>query len=107
MNRYNTRMEQNRKAMLAYILPFIIIYGLMFFLFRGLSKGGGIMGVGKSNAKIYNVEKVVRSDDAEIILGGYNPKVVYDERKDDVEVSLDKTQLVKEISVQTDDAPTL
>ncbi|MBR4342156.1 MAG: ATP-dependent zinc metalloprotease FtsH [Lachnospiraceae bacterium] len=42
---------------LAYILPFIIIYGLMFFLFRGLSKGGGIMGVGKSNAKIYNVEK--------------------------------------------------
>ena len=42
---------------LAYILPFIIIYGLMFFLFRGLSKGGGIMGVGKSNAKIYKVEK--------------------------------------------------
>ncbi|MBR4776236.1 MAG: ATP-dependent zinc metalloprotease FtsH, partial [Lachnospiraceae bacterium] len=42
---------------LAYILPFIIIYGLMFFLFRGLSKGGGIMGVGKSNAKIYNIEK--------------------------------------------------
>ena len=42
---------------LAYILPFIIIYGLMFLLFRGLSKGGGIMGVGKSNAKIYNVEK--------------------------------------------------
>ena len=42
---------------LAYILPFVIIYGLMFFLFRGLSKGGGIMGVGKSNAKIYNVEK--------------------------------------------------
>ncbi len=42
---------------LAYILPFVIIYGLMFLLFRGLSKGGGIMGVGKSNAKIYNVEK--------------------------------------------------
>ncbi len=42
---------------LAYVLPFVIIYGLMFFLFRGLSKGGGIMGVGKSNAKIYNVEK--------------------------------------------------
>ena len=42
---------------LAYILPFIIIYGLMFLLFRGISKGGGIMGVGKSNAKIYNVEK--------------------------------------------------
>jgi len=42
---------------LAYILPFIIIYGLMFFLFRGISKGGGIMGVGKSNAKVYNMEK--------------------------------------------------
>ncbi len=42
---------------LAYVLPFVIIYGLMFFLFRGLSKGGGIMGVGKSNAKIYNVEQ--------------------------------------------------
>ena len=56
--------------------------------------------------EIFNVEKVVRSDDAQIILGGYNPSVVYDERKDDVEVSIDKTQLVKEISIEHEDVPT-
>lgn len=43
--------------LLAYVLPFALIYGLMYFLFRGISKGGGVMGVGKSNAKVYNVEK--------------------------------------------------
>lgn len=44
--------------LLAYVLPFVIIYVIMFFLFRMLTKGGGGMmgGVGKSNAKIY-VEK--------------------------------------------------
>ncbi len=42
---------------LAYVLPFVLIYGAMMLLFRGLSKGGGVMGVGKSNAKIYNMEK--------------------------------------------------
>ena len=60
----------------------------------------------RDEIEIFNVEKVVRSDDAQIILGGYNPSVVYDERKDDVEVSIDKTQLVKEISIEHDDAPT-
>lgn len=39
------------------ILPFIAIYGVMWFLFRTISKNsGGVMGVGKSNAKVY-VEK--------------------------------------------------
>ena len=40
-------------SMLGYILPFIIIYGIFFFMMRGK---GGMMGVGKSNAKMY-VEK--------------------------------------------------
>ncbi|MDF2609546.1 MAG: ATP-dependent metalloprotease FtsH, partial [Lachnospiraceae bacterium] len=41
-----------------YVLPFVIIYVVMYFLFKTISKnGGGMMGgVGKSNAKVY-VEK--------------------------------------------------
>ncbi|MBO4497436.1 MAG: ATP-dependent zinc metalloprotease FtsH [Lachnospiraceae bacterium] len=44
---------------LAYGLPFIIIYVLMYFFMRTITKsgGGGLMGVGKSNAKLYEVEK--------------------------------------------------
>lgn len=44
--------------LVAYVLPFVIIYALMFVVFRMLTKnGGGMMGgVGKSNAKVY-VEK--------------------------------------------------
>lgn len=43
--------------LVTYILPFVIIWVAMWFLFRMISKsGGGMMGVGKSNAKIY-VEK--------------------------------------------------
>jgi cell division protease FtsH len=40
---------------LVWILPFALIYGVMFLLFRSISKsgGGGIGGIGKSNAKIY------------------------------------------------------
>ena len=38
---------------LSYILPLVVMVGLMLFLFRGM---GGIGGVGKSNAKVY-VEK--------------------------------------------------
>lgn len=44
---------------ISWILPLVLIYGIMFFLFKMLSKngGGGLMGgVGKSNAKVY-VEK--------------------------------------------------
>lgn len=40
---------------LIYILPFVLIYFVMWFLFKMISKnGGGMMGgVGKSNAKVY------------------------------------------------------
>jgi cell division protease FtsH len=39
------------------VLPFILIYVVMWFLFKAISKNsGGVMGVGKSNAKVY-VEK--------------------------------------------------
>ena len=43
---------------LAWVLPFVAIYVVMWFLFKMISKnGGGMMGgVGKSNAKVY-VEK--------------------------------------------------
>ncbi len=37
-----------------YVLPFIFIYFMFSFVFRKISKGGGMMGsVGKSNAKMY------------------------------------------------------
>ena len=36
------------------LLPFILIYGIMWLLFRNISKNsGGVMGVGKSRAKVY------------------------------------------------------
>ncbi len=43
---------------MVYVLPFVLIYIVMWFLFKMISKsGGGMMGgVGKSNAKVY-VEK--------------------------------------------------
>lgn len=41
-------------VLLEYVVPFVIIYGFMMLIFRKMSKsGGGIMGVGKSNAKVY------------------------------------------------------
>ncbi len=44
-------------VLISYVLPFVLIYVVMFFVFRMLTKGGGMMGnVGKSNAKVY-VEK--------------------------------------------------
>ena len=44
-------------TILSYVIPFILIYVVMWFLFRSISKNsGGMMGVGKSNAKVY-VEK--------------------------------------------------
>ena len=43
-----------------WILPLVVIYLLFFILTRSMSKkiggGGGIMGIGQSNAKMYNVE---------------------------------------------------
>ena len=38
---------------LTVIVPFGLIFVLMTFLARKMSKGGGIMGIGKSNAKMY------------------------------------------------------
>ncbi len=40
--------------LLTYILPIVLLWGLMSLAYRHMSKnGGGIMGVGKSNAKVY------------------------------------------------------
>ena len=36
-----------------YIFPILLIWGIMGFVMRRMSKGGGPMGVGKSNAKVY------------------------------------------------------
>lgn len=44
-------------SILSMVLPFVLIYVVMWFLFKAVSKNsGGVMGVGKSNAKVY-VEK--------------------------------------------------
>lgn len=44
-------------TIISMVLPFVLIYVVMWFLFKAISKNsGGVMGVGKSNAKIY-VEK--------------------------------------------------
>ena len=44
-------------ALLTWVVPFAAIYFVMYLLFRMISKSsGGMMGVGKSNAKVY-VEK--------------------------------------------------
>lgn len=41
--------------LLTYVLPILLMWGLLSILFRrmGKSSGGGFMGVGKSNAKVY------------------------------------------------------
>ncbi len=41
---------------LTYVLPLVGIWVLLWFFMRSATKGGGLMGVGKSNAKMY-VEK--------------------------------------------------
>ena len=42
--------------MLTVVLPFVLIFVFMNYMMKKMSKGGGIMGIGKSNAKMY-VEK--------------------------------------------------
>ena len=42
---------------LIYVVPFLLVYLLLGFLFRKMSGSGGIMGVGKSNAKVYMEQK--------------------------------------------------
>ncbi|MBD5459826.1 MAG: ATP-dependent zinc metalloprotease FtsH [Lachnospiraceae bacterium] len=41
------------EILLYYIVPLLMVWVLLSFLFRKMSKGGGPMGVGKSNAKVY------------------------------------------------------
>ncbi|NLO09320.1 MAG: ATP-dependent zinc metalloprotease FtsH [Clostridiales bacterium] len=58
---YSRKVVDNRSSILdsilSMLLPFILIYVVMWFLFKAISKNsGGVMGVGKSNAKVY-VEK--------------------------------------------------
>ncbi|MCQ2080837.1 MAG: ATP-dependent zinc metalloprotease FtsH [Lachnospiraceae bacterium] len=38
---------------LSYVFPILLMWVLLSFLFRRMGKGGGIMGVGKSHAKVY------------------------------------------------------
>ena len=42
--------------MISYFLPVVLLVGMNVWMTRRMSKGGGLMGVGKSNAKMY-VEK--------------------------------------------------
>lgn len=42
--------------MLTLVLPTLLLFGVFSFFMRKMSKGGGMMGIGKSNAKMY-VEK--------------------------------------------------
>jgi len=57
--KYSAKIPEARNGLidfiLVWILPFALIYGVMFLLFRSISKsgGGGIGGIGKSNAKVY------------------------------------------------------
>jgi cell division protease FtsH len=58
---YEREIVDNRstifETIISMLLPFILLYGIMWFVFRAVSKNsGGVMGVGKSNAKVY-VEK--------------------------------------------------
>ena len=61
--KYSTPIQHNSPVLdifLTWILPSVVIYLLFFILTRSMSKkiggGGGIMGIGQSNAKMYNVE---------------------------------------------------
>lgn len=57
---YKSVVEDNGSSILEFLMwnvfPFFLIFGTMWLLFRPMFKGGGMMGVGKSNAKVY-VEK--------------------------------------------------
>ncbi len=59
--KFKGKMDDSSSGMLLilleYVVPFVLIYVFFMFIMRKMSKGGGgIMGVGKSNAKVY-VEK--------------------------------------------------
>ena len=43
------------------ILPVALIVGMFVYMTRKMSKGGGMMGIGKSNAKMYVEKQTGRS----------------------------------------------
>ncbi|MBE5927263.1 MAG: ATP-dependent zinc metalloprotease FtsH [Lachnospiraceae bacterium] len=49
--------ESTLLTILMFVLPFIFIFMLFNFMIKKISKGGGVMGVGKSNAKVYMEKK--------------------------------------------------
>ena len=62
--KYSTPIQYNNPILdfiLSWVLPLAMMYGLFFLLSRSLSKkmgsGGGIMGIGQSNAKVYMENK--------------------------------------------------
>ncbi len=62
--KYSTPIQYNNPVLdfiLSWILPLLLMYGLFFLISRSLSKkmggGGGIMGIGQSNAKVYMENK--------------------------------------------------
>ncbi len=56
-----SQIDEGGNAILRTVLSYGIMIGafyiLMMLIMRGASKGGGIMGVGKSNAKMYDMQK--------------------------------------------------
>ena len=52
-----------------------------------------------SDVFVYNVNKYLPKSEATVKILGYNPDVVFDERKDDVESIKDKTQFSEEVTV--------
>ena len=45
------------RTVLSYVIMIAAFYILMMLIMRGASKGGGLMGIGKSNAKVYDMQK--------------------------------------------------
>ena len=39
--------------LVSYVIPIVLVWVVLSFVMRRMSKGGGMMGVGKSNAKVY------------------------------------------------------
>lgn len=56
-----SQVDEGGNALITTILSYVIMIGAFYLfimlLMRGATKGGGIMNVGKSNAKMYDVEK--------------------------------------------------
>lgn len=48
---------KDNSAIIWNVISLMIPIGFFLYLFKGIKKGGGIMGVGKSNAKLYDVQK--------------------------------------------------